>query len=65
MHGVQTIFITVKCGTFRRILQNAHLWSKPRPIALQRISYWSAFVHLFSSASKNWIPVFSCFSWFL
>ena len=33
--------------------KNAHSQLKSRPIALQRISNWSAFVHLFSSAGKS------------
>ena len=47
--------------------KNSHSRSKSRQIALQRISNWTAFIHLFNSAGKN-IPfkkillVFSCFS---
>ena len=47
--------------------KNSHSQSKTPQIALQRISNWSAFVHLFNSVGKNIpfkkiLPVFSCFS---
>ena len=50
--------------------KNSHSRSKSRPIALQHISNWSTFVHLFNSAGKNIpckkiLPAFSCFSRFL
>ena len=50
-------------------LQNSHPKLKSQPIALQCISNWNTFVHLFCSGGKNnpfknILPVFSCFSWF-
>ena len=62
---VQTIFITVKNSItifgaevpYRMQHRCTYLaknpWSKSRPIALQHVTNWSIFVHLFSSAGKN------------